>query len=95
MDLTLDDLSDLKVFKFSENKPVLLKNKCDTIKQMFHCDVCNIDLDSKLVYEDHLKGSKHLKRVSKLKAIEISNTQQNNIVKTYFKMNHSSFSKHF
>lgn len=87
MDLT--GLNGIEVFRFGETNtstttptlkstdmPELMKQigePSDDAKQIYHCAVCDVDLNSKIVYEQHKKGFKHIKRENffKLQANQI------------------------
>ena len=36
-------------------------------RQMFSCEICNIDLKGKIQYEDHLKRKRHARMIKHLK----------------------------
>ena len=53
------------VTKTSQSKIAITKTpatKDPVIKESFKCLVCEIDLNSSVVYEQHIKGQKHLKK---------------------------------
>lgn len=70
MDLLNLDGVEVLQFSYNQNLPEPIKQlqlEEESDRRIYHCNTCNIDLNSKTVFEQHKNGLRHIKRDSMIK----------------------------